>query len=110
MGGSKNKSPAQKEKSQKSDEPKKAGGKKGKKGDKEKSEGASKAEISVILTEEQAMKAIKGAKVITVQDLARQTGVKISAANAFLKKSMQNGTVKRVGGNSGHHIYQPVSA
>src|SRR3972149_3533450 len=54
---------------------------------KEKSaEGSSKAEITVIVNEEQAMKYIKNAKVITIQDLARQTGVKISAANAFLKK------------------------
>ena len=62
------------------------------------------------MTDEQAMKAIKGAKVITVQELARQTGVKISTANAYLKKSLQNGTVKKVGGFSGHHIYQPLSA
>ena len=104
MGGSKNKSPAQKEKSQKDS---KETGKKGKK--KGESEGH-KAEISVIVNEESAMKFIKGAKVITVQELARQAGVKVSAANAFLRKLMQQGTVKRVGGHSGHHIYQPVSA
>ena len=106
MGGSKNKSPAQKQKSQ---DGKKADSKKSKKG--EKSEGgAPKAEIRVILTEQQASKAFKGAKVITVQELAKQTGVKISAANAFLKDAVKKGTVKEVGGYSGHHIYQPVSA
>ena len=106
MGGAKKKSPAQQEKSQSST---KESGKKGKK--KDKGEGESqKAEISVILKEESAMKVIKGAKVITVQELARQTGVKISAANAFLRKSVQQGTIKKVGGHSGHHIYQPVSA
>ena len=106
MGGSKNKSPAQKEKSQ---DGKKSDSKKGKKGDKSES-GSPKADITVMLTEEQASKAFKGAKVITVQELARQTGVKISAANTFLKNAAKNGTVKVVGGNSGHYIYQPVSA
>ena len=106
MGGSKNKSPAQKEKSQ---DGKKSDSKKGKKGDK--SEGGSpKADITVMLTEEQASKAFKGAKVITVQELARQTGVKISATNAFLKKLLKDGKIKRVGGFSGHHIYQPLSS
>jgi small subunit ribosomal protein S25e len=56
------------------------------------------------------MKFIKSAKVITVQELARQLGVKISAANAFLIKLLKEGAVKRIGGFSGHHIYQPISA
>lgn len=106
MGGSKNKSPAQKEKSQKDD--KKSGDKK--KGmKKDKTGGQTKNEISVIVNEEQAKKIIKSAKLITVHDFARQTGTKISAANAFLIKSMKNGDIKRVGGYSGHHVYQPVS-
>ncbi len=106
MGGSKRKSPAQQEKSQKDD--KKSGDKK--KGmKKDKSEGQAKNEISVIVNEEQAKKIIKNAKLITVHDFARQTGTKISAANAFLIKSMKNGDIKRVGGYSGHHVYQPVS-
>jgi len=98
-------------KKQSSDASKKAGtkSKKGKKDDKGE-ERSVKVEIRVILTDEQAMKAIKSAKVITVQELARQTGVKISTANAYLKKSLQNGTVKKVGGHSGHHVYQPLSA
>jgi len=110
MGGSKNKSPAQKEKSQKEESGKKSGDKKkSKKGSK--SEGGSKkAVISVIVNDENAMKFIKSAKVVTVQELSRQMGVKISAANAYLLKLMQNGSVKRIGGHSGHHIYQPVSA
>jgi len=104
MGGSKNKSPAQKEKSQKSETDKKGGTKK-----KEKSKREPKSEISVIVDEPQAMKFIKSSKVVTVQELSRQTGVKISAANAFLIKLLKKGDVKRVGGYSGHHIYQPVS-
>src|SRR3989338_4846155 len=86
MGGAKKKSPAQQEKSQ-TDEASKTSGakKKGKKH--EKSEG-SKSEISVIVNEEQAMKFIKSAKVLTVQELARQTGVKISADFTSFNASM----------------------
>ena len=51
------------------------------------------------------MNFIKGAKVFTVQEVARQEGVKISAANSFLQKLLKNGAVKRIGGYSGHHIY-----
>ncbi len=110
MGGSKNKSPAQKQKTQSDDASKKSGEKKkGKKKDKS-DEGSSKAEITVIVNQEQAMKFIKNTKVITVQELARHLGVKISATNAFLKKLSNEGAIKRVGGFSGHHIYQPLSA
>ncbi len=110
MGGTKKKSAAQQEKSQGDDSSKKSDiKKKGKKKEKT-GEGSSKAEITVIVNEEQAMKYIKNVKVITIQDLARQTGVKVSAANAFLKKLAKEGTVKKIGGHSGHHIYQPISA
>ena len=82
-----------------------------KKGKKDKVEGGTKkAEIIVMLNEQQAMKVIQNSKVVTVQDLARQTGVKISAANAFLKESTAKGLVKKVGGYSGHHLYQVVSS
>ena len=102
MGGAKKPTPA-KDKSQ--------GAKDSKKGKKEKGEsGPTKAEITVIVNEQQAMKIIQNAKVVTVQDLARQTGVKISAANTFLRESTKKGTVKRVGGYSGHYIYQAVSS
>jgi len=83
--------------------------KKGKK-DKGESSGVRKAEITVMVNEQQAMKIIQNSKVVTVQDLARQTGVKISAANAFLKQSEIKGTVKKVGGYSGHYLYQVVSS
>jgi len=106
MGGDKKKSAGQQEKSQGDKTPK--DGKKGKRADKGKGESSQKAEISVILTDEQANKIIKNSKVITVQDLARQTGVKISAANAYLKQALVKGTVKKVGGYSGHHVYVPT--
>ena len=90
---------------------KSTGSKDSKKNKKDKGEsGPKKAEITVMLNEDQAMKVIQHSKVITVQDLARQTGVKISAANAFLKESASKGTVKKVGGYSGHHLYQIVSS
>ena len=82
-----------------------------KKGKKDKGEGGpKKAEITVTVNEQQAMKIINNSKVITVNDLARQTGVKISAANKFLRDSMTKGTVKRISGFSGHYLYQPASS
>ena len=102
MGSSKNKSPAQKEKSQKGD----AQAKKSKKSEKS---NTTKTNLSVIMDESKATKYINDAKVITVQDLARHIDVRISIANSFLLKSLKQGTVKRVGGFSGHHIYQSIS-
>ena len=102
MGGSKNKSPAQKEKSQKKD----GDSKKSKKSDKD---SGSKTTPSVIIDEGKATKFINESKIVTVQDLARQTNVKISAANSFLQKLLKNGAVERVGGFSGHHLYKSVS-
>ncbi|MEX0910842.1 MAG: MarR family transcriptional regulator [Nitrosopumilaceae archaeon] len=103
MGGAKKKSPAQAEKSQQAEAAKKEGSKKG-----EKKEQKSKSSISVIIEETQAMNFIKNSKVFTVQEVSRQAGVKVSTANAFLHKLLQNGSIKRIGGYSGHHIYQPA--
>jgi len=100
MGGSKNKSPAQKEKTQKKDSEEK----KIKKSTKEKGRAD-----SVIINESQAAKYIKNSKVVTAYGLAKEVNVKISIANAYLQKSIQNGILKRTGGFSGHRIYQPVS-
>jgi small subunit ribosomal protein S25e len=103
MAGAKKTTTATKDKS--------TGAKDSKKSKKDKGEsGPRKAEITVMVNEQQAMKIIQNSKVVTVQDLARQTGVKISAANKFLKESTIKGTVKRVGGYSGHHLYQAVSS
>lgn len=102
MGGAKKPRPAKQDKAQNSRDSKKS--------KKDKSEGGpKKAEITVIMNEEQAMKFIRGSKVVTVYDLARQAGVKMSAANAFLRNSEDKGTVKKVGGYSGHYIYQAAS-
>lgn len=98
--GNKNKSVSPSEKSQK---PKDGKGKKDKKDNSE------KKEVIVFINEEEAAKIVKSSKVITVHELAKQTGVKISTANAFLKKSISDGMVRKVGGYSGHYVYQPVS-
>ncbi len=102
MGGAKKPTAANKDKSADKDSKKK-------KKDKGES-GPKKAEITVMVNEQQAMKIIQNSKVITVQDLARQIGVKISAANSFLRESAKKGTVKKVGGYSGHHLYQASSS
>jgi small subunit ribosomal protein S25e len=101
MGGSKNKSPAQKEKAQKKD----AVETKTTKSSKEKRVNVD----TVNINESQAVKYIKNSKVITAHSLAKETNVKISTANAYIQKSVQDGILKRVSGFSGHHIYQPVS-
>ena len=74
MGGGKKPTAAKKDKSEKAKDSKKGEG------------GPRKAEIVVLVNEQQAIKIIQNSKVITVQDLARQTGIKISAANAFLDR------------------------
>jgi len=101
MGGSKNKSPAQKEKTQKKDVE-----------DKKTSKSAKGKHLSVDtvkINEYQAVKYIKNSKVVTAYGLAKEINVKISIANAYLQKSIQDGILKRTGGFSGHRIYQPVS-
>ena len=101
MGGSKNKSPAQKDKLQSKDAEQKKS---------KKSEKSNVTKItSVVIDESKAIKYINAAKVITVHDLARQTEVKISAANSYLQKLLKDGTVERIGGFSGHHLYKSVS-
>jgi small subunit ribosomal protein S25e len=97
--GSKNKSVSSSEKSQ--------DGKN--KAKKDKKEYGDKKEVNVFINEEEAGKIIKSSKAITIQDLARQANVKISTANAFLKKALIKGTVRKIGGFSGHYIYQPVT-
>ena len=101
MGGSKNKSPAQKEKAQKKDTVEKKTSKS--------SKGKRVNVDTVNINESQAAKYIKNSKVVTAYGLAKEANVKISIANAYIQKSIQNGILKRAGGFSGHRIYQPVS-
>jgi small subunit ribosomal protein S25e len=103
MGGAKKKSPAQAEKAQQAEAAKKEGSTK-----KDKKEQKQKTNISVIIDEGQAINFIKSSKVFTVQELSRQANVKVSAANAYVKNLLKQGSVKRIGGYSGHHIYVPA--
>ena len=100
MGGSKNKSPAQKEKTQKKSTEEK----------KTKSSKQKRVYVDTVnINESQAAKYIKNSKVVTAYGLAKEANVKISIANAYIQKSVQDGILKRTSGFSGHHIYQPVS-
>ena len=76
----------------------------------EKGKPKSTQNVSVIADKSQANNYIKNAKVITTQDFAKHMGVKISTANSYLKTSLKTGTIKKIGGFSGHFIYQPVAA
>lgn len=105
MGGDKKKGAAQMEKSQDAGKTKKESGKKDKKQEKQEK----RAEITVLLDEEQALKVLKSGSFTTAQELSRQTGVKISTANSCLVSLMKKGTVKRTSGFSGHWIYQLAS-
>ncbi len=108
MGGAKKKGAASMEKSQDNDKAKEAGTRKDKK-DKKGEKTERKAEITVMLGEDQALKLIKTNNYLTIQELAKQTGVKISAANACLVGLLKKGSVKRAGGFAGHWIYQPAN-
>lgn len=81
------------------------------KGKKDKSEGGPKrAEITVMVDAQRASKVLGGQKVVTAQELARQLGIKASAANAFLTDCVSKGTARRAGGYSGHRLYQAASS
>ena len=67
-----------------------------------------KAKLAVVLEEAQGMKTIQGMKAITVQSVAKAAGVKISIANSFVRSLETKGMVKKVGGYSGHKVYEKV--
>jgi small subunit ribosomal protein S25e len=54
------------------------------------------------------MKATSSMKSITIQSVAKVANVKISVANAFIKSLEAKGIVKKVGGYSGHRVYEKV--
>lgn len=67
-----------------------------------------KQKLSVVLEEPAGMKTISGMKAITVQSVAKVAGVKISVANAFIKSLEAKGAVRKIGGYSGHMVYEKV--
>lgn len=76
--------------------------------EKKKAKPQQKQKLAVAVEEPAGMKAISGMKAITTQGLARNIGVKISVAGAFIRSLEQKGVIKPVGGYSGHRVYQLV--
>ncbi|NOJ28869.1 MAG: 30S ribosomal protein S25 [Nitrososphaeraceae archaeon] len=64
-----------------------------------------KTKVSVLIDENSGLKTLQGMKSITIQNIAKIMGIKISVANSFIKSLESKGTVKLVGGYSGHRIY-----
>ncbi len=73
---------------------------------KEKVSKTEKTKISIFLPEDVGMKTISSMKSITAYELARNAGVKVSVANAFIKRLESKGVVRCVGGYSGHKVYK----
>ena len=67
-----------------------------------------KQKLAVTIEESQGMKAIQSMKAITTQAVARNIGVKVSVANAFIKSLETKGIVEVEGGYSGHRVYHLV--
>ncbi len=67
-----------------------------------------KTKVSVLIDENSGLKTLQVMKSITVQNIAKTMGIKISVANSFIKSLESKGVVKLVGGYSGHRIYTLV--
>ena len=65
-----------------------------------------KQKLSVLIDENQGMKAINSMKAITTHGFTRTLGVKISVANNFIKNLENKNIIKNIGGYSGHRVYQ----
>jgi small subunit ribosomal protein S25e len=81
-----------------------------KKEDSKKSSGQGKQRLSVIIEESAGRKALQNMKTITIQGLARTLGVKVSVANSYIKNLEAKGSIKNVGGYSGHRVYQLIQS
>lgn len=103
MGGTKKKSLSASAKSQEESSPQLAEKKEEKK---TKGQKQQKAKVTVLLDEKQGLKALSGLKAVTPQSLAKNLGVKISVANTFIRSLEAQGSVKCVGGYSGHRVYE----
>ena len=76
--------------------------------EKKKAKPQQKQRLAVVVEEPAGMKALQGMKSITTQAFARNVGVKISVAGAFIRSLEQKGMIKSVGGYSGHRVYQLI--
>src|ERR687897_3520021 len=96
--------------SEKSTSAESGGTKKDKKEDGAKVEdrGTQKQKLVVFVEESQGRKTLQGMKAITAQGFAKASGVKISAANSFIKSLELKGVLTNVGGYSGHRVYKLI--
>ena len=60
---------------------------------------------SVIIEDINDISILKAMKAITVQSISKVLGVKISIANNYIRNLESKGTVKFIGGYSGHKVY-----
>ena len=60
---------------------------------------------SVIIEDINDVSILKGMKAITAQSISKLLGVKISIANNYIRNLESKGTVKLIGGYSGHKVY-----
>ena len=110
MGGTKKKPLARAEKSQtKQDEPKKQDEKKSGKGDKSIQQQKLQS-ISIPKMDDNQIAKAFGGKAITIYKTAKALNVNASVASTFLKSLESKSTIKRVGGYSGHYIWQLAKA
>lgn len=84
------------------------GEKKERKEDRAEDRGTQKQKLAVFVEESQGRKTIQGMKAITAQGFAKASGVKISAANSFIKSLELKGVLTNVGGYSGHRVYKLI--
>jgi len=111
MGGAKKKPIAKTDKSQnKQDESKKTEEKKSGKGDKSIQQQKLQSISIPKLDDNQVAKAFGGMKAITIYKAAKVLNVNTSIASTFLKSLESRSTIKRVGGYSGHYVWQLANA
>ena len=84
------------------------GEKKERKEDRAEDRGAQKQKLAVFVEEFQGRKTLQSMKAITAQGFAKASGVKISAANSFIKSLELKGVLTSVGGYSGHRVYKLI--
>jgi small subunit ribosomal protein S25e len=84
------------------------GEKKERKEDRAEDRGTQKQKLAVFVEESQGRKTLHGMKAITAQGFAKASGVKISAANSFIKSLELKGVLTNVGGYSGHRVYKLI--
>jgi small subunit ribosomal protein S25e len=105
MGGNKNKPAAKQDKGTVTGP---AGEIKSASKEEKKGKSQQKARLAVTLEEPVGMKTISSMKSITIQSVAKVANVKISVANTFIKSLEAKAIVKKVGGYSGHRVYEKV--